>query len=61
LVRGLQSSDQQAPLLVVFEADYGGDNDTNALLLLGMPIQWLPDPYARQLIQTMAWWISDLQ
>jgi hypothetical protein len=60
LSRGPQSPEQQAPLLVVFEADYGEDGDTNAILVLGMPIQWLPDLYADLLVQNMALWIGNL-
>jgi hypothetical protein len=61
LSRGPQSSDAQAPLFAVFESDYGEDGDTDAILVLGMPIQWLPDPYAEWLIRNMATWISNLQ
>jgi hypothetical protein len=57
LRRGPNSADADAPLMVAFTGTGKPDPVPVRVLVVGMPLNWLPDGYARQLVQNMTSWI----
>jgi hypothetical protein len=57
LRRGPNSADADAPLMVAFTGTGEPDPVEIRVLVVGMPLNWLPDGYATQLVQNMASWI----
>jgi len=57
LRRGPNSADADAPLMVAFTGTGKPDPVPVRVLVVGMPLNWLPDGYATQLVQNMASWM----
>jgi hypothetical protein len=57
LRRGPNSAGASAPLLVALFSPHGTEALEVRATILGMSLSWLPDSYAPQLVQNMAFWM----
>jgi len=61
LAQSPPSPNAGAPVMLVYQHIWASESSNKPLLLIGMPLSWLPDGYDQALIRNMASWIESMR